>query len=50
MKWIIRQYYILFHRNRCFKNTLMERRSKWTDFTLWNDVYLGNDWWLHKKI
>lgn len=47
---IKRWYYLLFYRDRCFRNTLEERSCKWTDFVFWSDKYLGNNWWLKKKI
>ena len=44
-----RLYYKTFHRERCFKDTLMERIQRWGDFVLWDDIYLGKDWYLHRK-
>jgi len=41
---IKRLYYLVFHRKRCFRNTLLERCSKWGDFVEWGDKYLGRDW------
>lgn len=48
METIIRLYYKLFHRKRCYKATLRDRFRNRVDCVSYGDKYLGNDWWLKK--
>ena len=51
MKLIIRLYYLIFHRKRCFKYMLFERTSNlpWSNVDF-DDIYLDNNWWLKNKL
>ena len=46
MKTIIRWYYRVFQKDRCYKATLQDRlRNRW-DCVDCCDKYIGADWWL----
>ena len=49
MKVIRRWYYRMFHKERCFKCTLEQRRGKYDPICIWYHSYLGADWWLISK-
>ncbi len=49
MKTIRRWYYRMFHKERCFKCTLEQRRGKHDPISIWYHSYLGADWWLISK-
>lgn len=51
MKSTKRWYYLLFKMKNCFKMSLLERTSyKHDPINFYRHIYLGNDWWLIKKI
>jgi len=50
IKWLVRQYYHLFHPGRMLQCSLSERLGMWVDPIGWGRYkYMGNDWWLLKR-
>jgi hypothetical protein len=46
MKTIIRWYYLMLKKERCYRATLQDRLKNRFDCVDCCDTYIGNDWWL----